>query len=363
MDEILYIGITQSFFAGLMIATKKPQQISDRILAAWLFLICFEMIIIVIDKNITEISAFTVIPFTYGPLLYYYIKFISIESYKFKHSFWIHFIPFVIFFILSVIYRDKPVITLHKFFKPDTYITLRMMYSSSFFISITTYSIAVIVHIFKHQKNIKNLFSYTSGKYTLNWLKTVIICFYATYLLMFTSGGAAIWSNKFSIDPVFLSHFGLTFFAFAFSFYGFKQPGIFTEIEQKSVKSKSKYQRSGLKNKDIDKYLEKIIDYVTKDKAFLNGDLTIQDVSEQTNIPRYYITQILNERLKRNFYTFINEYRIEEVNKRIVKKTYDKLTIIAIAYDCGFNSKSSFHTAFKTITGLTPSQYKKQNLI
>lgn len=358
MEWILYIGLSQSFFAGLMIAIKRPKQLSDRILAAWLFLISIEMLISLINKNFIEISAFAVIPFTYGPLMYYYVIYLTKENRKFNHHFWVHFIPFAVFFILSVIYRDEPVINMHRFFKTDSYITLRMIYSFSFFVSITTYSIVVFVLIDKHQKNIKNLFSYTSEKITLSWLKFVSICFYITYVLMFSGGGIRIFVKNLTYDPIEFSYFGLTFFAFAFSFYGYHQAEIIHNKNGEEEKKEHRYERSGLKEKDAERFLEKLIAYMEREKPYLNGDLTIHDVAEKIKIPRHYITQIINEKLNKNFYTFINEYRINEIKKMISSKEFDHLTLIAIAYDSGFNSKSAFHSAFKSITKMTPLEYK-----
>ena len=95
-------------------------------------------------------------------------------------------------------------------------------------------------------------------------------------------------------------------------------------------------------------------------KPYIDADLTIQDISESLNIPRHYLTQIINEKLNKNFYQFINEYRVEEVKKLLSDKDYQKFTITAVAFEAGFNSKSAFNSAFKEITGMTPTEYKVQ---
>lgn len=91
------------------------------------------------------------------------------------------------------------------------------------------------------------------------------------------------------------------------------------------------------------------------DKPFLDGNLTIHDLSAKTGIARHHITQVLNERYKRNFFTFINEYRVKEVIERFSNPKYNKYTILAIAMDAGFNSKTTFNSIFKSQTGLTPA--------
>lgn len=96
-----------------------------------------------------------------------------------------------------------------------------------------------------------------------------------------------------------------------------------------------------------------------EEKPYLDGDLTIQDISNKTGIPRHYITEILNAKHGRNFFTFINEYRVKEVINRINDPKCQHYTILAIAFDAGFNSKSTFNTFFKAYTGKTPSEYRR----
>jgi len=363
--------MTQSFFAGLMIATKRNPQAADRILSAWLFLIATEMLFALVNETVIPLYEFVFIPFTYGPLLYLYVKFLTIENLKFKWNYWLHFIPFLAVFISAIVFHGRPVIKLDDFFAMDPFLSFRLIYGLSFYISITTYSIVAFVLIRRHENNVKDLFSFRSTRVTLSWLKVISISFYVTYVLVFIVGVYVIFKQELPYDPTIVSYFGLTFFAFAFSFYGIKQPGIFHQLyhERKSpvlkegeLESNAKYERSGLKEADAEKYLNRLLKYMDTRKPHLDIDLTIQDIAESLDIPRHYITQVINEKLRRNFYQFINEYRVEEVKKLLGDKDYKKYTLTAIAYEAGFNSKSAFNSAFKEITGMTPSEYReKQN--
>ena len=369
MNEILYIGITQSFFAGLMIATKRNPVIADRILATWLFLIALEMIFALVNETVLPLYEFVFIPFTYGPCLYLYVKFLTIENIKFKWQYWLHLLPFIAVFTSAIVFHGRPVIKLDNFFANDPFLSFRLIYGLSFFISITTYSIATFVLIRRHEKNVKELFSYTSARITLSWLLVISIGFYVTYVLVFLVGVYVIFKKELPYDPTLVSYFGLTFFAFAFSSYGIKQPGIFNELyaEKKTITRKIelkepdiKYERSGLKEADAEKYVNKLLKHMEVRKPYLNVDLTIQDVAESLSIPRHYLTQVINEKLNKNFYQFINEYRVEEVKNLLKDKDYQKYTMTAIAFEAGFNSKSSFNNVFKEITGMTPSEFKEK---
>ena len=367
MEPILYIGITQSFFAGLMIATKRGPTKADRILAAWLFLIAIEMGFALINESIVPLYEFVFIPFTYGPLLYLYIKYQTIEDIKFSWKYILHFLPFLLVFVSAILFRGRPVMRLENFWDTDPFLSFRLIYGFSFFLSITAYSVVAFVLINRHQRNMKNLVSYTSGRITLSWLLVISISFYVTYVSVFILGMYVIFAGDQGYDPTIPSYFGLTFFAFAFSFYGFKQPGIFREILiEKKPREQSleegydaKYERSGLKEKDARKFLNQLLNYMEKSKPFLDVDLTIHDVSKALDISRHYLTQVINGLLGKNFYTFINEYRLEEVKKLLVDEEYSKFTLTAIAYEAGFSSKSSFNSVFKNSTGMTPTQFRE----
>jgi AraC-like DNA-binding protein len=365
IDPVLYIGISQSFFSGLLISTKKPVTIANRLMAAWLFLICTEMIFALINSNVLEMYSFQFITFTYGPLMFLYVRFMTNPNRKFNWLALLHFIPFAVFFTVSVIFRSESLVRdLRSFFLPDRFISLRIVYGTSFFLSITVYSVLAFIEIKRHQDNLKNLISYTSGVITLNWLKVVSISFYAAYFILFILGGLNMIGNYIPFDPYFVIFGFIALFSFVYSFYGIKQPVIFGEDlndDNTNKKDTEKYVKSGLKEKQAQDFLQKLISYVEKDKPYLDRDLSIHHLSLRTGIPRHYITQILNENYNRNFFTFINEYRVKEVIERFSDPKYNNYTILAIAFDAGFNSKATFNSIFKSQTGVTPSEFREKS--
>ena len=365
IDPILYIGISQSFFSGLLISTKKPFTTANRLMAAWLFLICIELIFALINSTVIEMYSFQFITFTYGPLMFLYVKFMTNPDRKFNWLSMLHFIPFVVFFTVSVIFRSEPLVRdLRSFFVPDKLISLRIVYGTSFFLSITVYSVLAFIEIKRHQDNLKNLLSFTSGVITLNWLKVISISFYAAYFVLFILGGLNMIGNYIPFDPYFVIFGFIALFSFVYSFYSIKQPVIFgQEIKPNDddKKNTEKYIKSGLKDNQAKDYLKKLISYVEDNKPYLDRDLNINDLSLMTGIPRHHITQVLNEKHKRNFFTFINEYRVKEVIERFSDPKYNHYTILAIAFDAGFNSKTTFNSIFKSQTGLTPSEFREKS--
>jgi AraC-like DNA-binding protein len=131
--------------------------------------------------------------------------------------------------------------------------------------------------------------------------------------------------------------------------------------DEDDKKETEKYSKSGLKENQAAAYLNRLISYVEDNKPYLNRDLSIHDLSLMTGIQRHHITQILNEKHRKNFFVFINEYRIKEVIARFSDPKYKHYTILAIAFDAGFNSKTTFNSIFKSQTGLTPSEYREKS--
>ncbi len=367
MEAILYIGISQTLLAGILIALKKPRMIANQILAALLLLICIEMIIFLINDTILGLYTIRILPFSYGPLLLLYARYMTSEKPSFEPRFLLHFVPFLIFLVASIIFIDQPVMSgTRGFLEFDGFFSFRIVYALAFFISITAYSVATFLEIRRHQKRLRELVSFSSGKITLQWLKGLSITFYAAYIIMFIFGGVDIFTGFMPFDPYETSFIGLTILAYLFTIFGFHQPSIFEEVVKVHIPvvelnledtEQKKYARSGLKKKDIAQYIKMLENHLEKDKPYRDRELTIFDLSDQLQIPRHFLSEVINEHLGKNFYTLVNEYRVEEVKKRMADPAYKHLTILAIAYDAGFNSKSSFNTIFKQKSGMTPSEY------
>ncbi|MGF1923861.1 MAG: helix-turn-helix domain-containing protein [Bacteroidia bacterium] len=99
--------------------------------------------------------------------------------------------------------------------------------------------------------------------------------------------------------------------------------------------------------------------YMADEKPFLNASLTIQEVSKAIKVPMRELSVLINHHLDQHFYDFVNNYRIAYAMDMLKDPSKDKVTILEILYEAGFNSKSSFNTAFKKHTGYTPTEYRK----
>ncbi|HPE82278.1 MAG: helix-turn-helix transcriptional regulator [Aequorivita sp.] len=134
---------------------------------------------------------------------------------------------------------------------------------------------------------------------------------------------------------------------------------IMAPAEMVHLSQQKKYKTSGLNNEMIIEYKKQLIDYMEIEKGYMENTLSLGTLSDKLNIPKQYISEILNMHLNTNFQDFVNGYRVEAFTKKMGQSEYENLTLEGIAYEVGFNSKSNFYTAFKKAKGLTPSEYRK----
>ncbi|WP_255297651.1 helix-turn-helix domain-containing protein [Anaerophaga thermohalophila] len=98
---------------------------------------------------------------------------------------------------------------------------------------------------------------------------------------------------------------------------------------------------------------------MNSEKPYLNPNLTLPQLSNELNIPTHHLSKVINENFEMNFFEFVNHYRIDEVKKKMSEPETNSLSLLGIAYESGFNSKSAFNRVFKNITNMTPSEFKK----
>jgi AraC-like DNA-binding protein len=169
----------------------------------------------------------------------------------------------------------------------------------------------------------------------------------------------------------------LTAFIYWISYSALTQPSIFSVIKGYAGKQDAnlpvlpklvvhrpakKYSNSGLSEDAITAIQSTLEEMMSRQKPYLNPELTINDLAAMVNCNRHHLSQVLNEGLRQSFYDYVNHYRVEEARQLLLDPSREDHKIASIAYDAGFNSLSTFNDVFKKITGTTPSQFRKDML-
>ncbi len=410
-EGLLYIGFSQCVFAALVIFSRKRKATHERVLIWWLLAIALKFLVLILkmyhDEYFDAEFATGLIPFTFGPFLYLYTRFLTDEDARFRLIDFKHFAPFFVFtFLYFAYFRERVSFEEDNFLGNDEYLWVRMLFAVCIVTSVVVYASLTSIQIRNFLKNFRHKFSFESGRQRIYWLRFINICFIATNGIYLVAGGLNAVGYKKMVDVDLLSGMGLIFLAYAISFFGLKQKGLFknssnefstyhnelpekTDMQTATTELKNILQENNIKasedlekniadeeqnktqpaadvvkkplvnDEDMHRMLKRLLEFMDTDKPFLNPELTIQELSGRVNIQKHHLTFIINNGLHKNFFNFVNEYRVEEFKKKAANTNYDHLTLLAIAFDSGFNSKSSFNNIFKNITGQTPSEYKK----
>ena len=367
LDAFLHINIAQTLFAAILIVvTKRPLNITDKLLSTWLIFVMCSFIMKLINIDFQDQFEFdmigrgAIITLSFPSFLYLYVKYLISGVDKFKPFDLVHFLPFVFisFYVLSLSYYNP---NFSNLLYSNGHIGLLLIVFGVISIAIfTLYGYYTIRLLNKYRKTVDNLYSFHNTNISLKWVWTLVLIFYSYYFLAIIING---FNKFFEIDfrmsniliPVY------TFFIYTISFRGYVQPKLLAQKEEtEDNKPTESYQKSGLKKSDANKYAKMITKLMQEEKLFLNPEVNLNEISRHIGIPQHHITQVLNEQLNKNLYTFVNEFRVNEVIRLFNIDKYNNWSIIAIAFETGFNSKSSFNTFFKKFTGKTPSEYRKE---
>lgn len=390
---LCYVGLSQAVFATLLLFTKRPIGLPDKIMVFWLLTIALRFWLVAngIQHQPFFDIAFSdaLIPLTFGPFLYLYSKYLITEQKNMPLKDFVHFIPFVFLSIYFLVLRNST----FEIATVDYGITLNLL----FLISVMVYSSLVFIQLRKYRKSVRfNLFSYDTSSNRLFWLNYVAVISVATYAVYFVYMLLELPGLSTQYNLQFISSLGLVVFSFSVSYFGVNQVAIansqsnithygmrnmasdfidkyfsiskigrfknISEVYREALEQNSK-EGDSEKDETITLIKKGQIDFLKKhmeeERPFLNSMLTLQDLADQTNIPKHQLTILFNNYMGLNFFEFVNQYRLEVVKQKLLNPKYEHYTIMAIAYECGFNSKSTFNTLFKESTGQTPSKWKK----
>ena len=369
LPTITVLTILISLFLSLFLVTVKTKhKVSNRLFALFLILTAIDistnlgdLIMVSLNKKIFISSFF----FLQLPTFYLYILSVCYSDFKLKPKHLFHCIPFLIANLVFIprFYAVDFASKISFLEKSNSMLEIQFNHILVLF-QIVVYFVAVFMLLRKAKKIYLENYAGASME-SLTWLfqfTVVLSIFYSIALLKNIF--------KFTQYP-FISEWlkiGLFVFELIIIFWylykALNNPNLFRSIDSKlklveSIISEENNSDTILENeKAQNEDLQKLQQYMISEKPFLDPSLTIQDVAIATKIPVRELSLLINHKLEQHFYDFVNAYRVENAMAILKDSTKNKVTILEILYEVGFNSKSSFNTAFKKHTGTTPTSYR-----
>ncbi len=297
-----------------------------------------------------------------GALIYLYVRACTEKNFQMKPILWLHFIPAllaILYYFPFLIESGEEKVAYYNRYIQKFVLGVPPWTSLLKSILATVYFVLALRLIAQYKKYLSNEASSIDVTYH-RWL----LLFSSSSLLPIL--GMIFWGffggSQEVITVILTLIFGFVFSVYAVAlikpqiFHTF--PNQIVEIEAKDVQ-RQKYESSSLQDAKKEKFIKKLLTYMETEKPYKEADLTLSTLAEQVNIPAHYLSQVINEKMNNSFLDFVNSYRVKAAKKMLKDVDYENYTIIALAYEAGFNSKTAFYSAFKKFTNTTPSAFRK----
>jgi AraC-like DNA-binding protein len=347
---------------------------ANKWLSAFVFIMCLSFISNYLRLSGLQLNAGYILKMLYSlqfllsPCLYISVLFFTSPQKKYKFIDGVHFLPFIVYTLLEYAMaglNESLIKTkLFSIFNHSDFLIEDLLIVQGI-----VYSVLGLKRILNHQKKIQ-LFASSVAGIDLNWLKHFI------YILIIA---LIAWINDALIFIPYLTSTTTLIYAIALFFmayFSIKQKTVFNfskneladieaivqpDVENNLTQKKSKENR--LSNQQLVELKDKLNKLMEEEKFFLDNELNLTKLAQKLQVSTHDASFLINEFTGTNFYTYINNFRVDEAKRLLSSSKIEELNILGIAFSAGFNSKTTFNTTFKKVTGLSPTDFVKKQQI
>ena len=370
---IIVAGAAQGVFLGMLflvraIGKKKDRRMPDALLAALMFAFSVNIFHAAIIRPLLVSRGFTYAslePFQllFGPLLYGYVRsLVSPASPRFRLR------PAVV--TLSAFLLIAACVTVAGIYTPFAG-SARRAFDACAWVAALGYLFHYLAKtlrmVHRHQRIVRDEFADDRGV-DLAWVRLFIFVF-----ILVESAWALllVWIIHENLSPHFgyVNAFVSSLVVYALGFRALLQrPDVtLSEISGDGDRdgdrdqAAGKYGRSSLGDGELAALKTRLLGAMADKRPWLNSELNLQDLAECAGMSRHTLTEVLNRSCGMNFYDYVNAWRVDEFKRRVILPESDRMTLLAVALDSGFNSKGTFNAVFRKSTGMTPSAWRNAN--
>lgn len=348
---------------------RKVNIIANRLLAVFLLSVAIILIAgpVLSQKFVQQYPILFVLfdspVFTIGPVIFFCISyFVSPAKTLRKKELW-HFLLPTLLILWTLFFPFLPI--QEKSTDPGaTPATLNVtILLVIVMLPLTVYWILTYKKLVKHQKNVP-LFASSTETVDLAWLRFFLWGLAGMMVAWFSE---MVWANTIvrAISTcIYLAA------AFYLAYFALQQGEVFSEKPQEILELKTIIEE----NEQIDVPKKQIVtdeqltvlkdrlnNLMQSEKPYLDSSLSLSKLAQLMQIGTHELSYLINTCFEDNFFNFVNRYRVEESKRLLLSGDYQHLSMIGIAFEAGFNSKTAFNTAFKKMVGMSPSEFQKQN--
>jgi AraC-like DNA-binding protein len=378
IDFLLLVAAAQGLFLAVLIFHKHRALYANRFLGSLILLYsCMLLHMAAYDlglygTHLVLVPMVVGFAFTMGPLHYFYVKYLTLPGRRFRRRDRLHFIPVLAFEAACV-----EAFWFHggRLFGLGGEVmgiqTGMLLLNWVLMIQAAAYMLFSLKILRPYGAAIRGEFS-TIDKVRLDWLQAITWMVLAFLGVFFAENVLLLSGINFS------NYFNLTSFLMAVYVYVIGYMGLFksevfenpsTAVSMRRLMHSGpgesfegpgeKYEKSGLSDERAEACLQSLLRLMEEKRPYTDPDLTLAGLAERLDMTSHNLSEVINTKIGQTFFDFINKYRVEKVARDLRDPDKRNLKLLALAFEAGFNSKSSFNSIFKRFTGRTPSEFRQ----
>ena len=351
--------IAQGVFAALVLLFQRTNQKANRYLSLlvldfslWLCDTFFRVANIYRqDPDFYFLPIFFSLAF--GPLIYFYTRSMTERDFSFQLKHGWHFLPVFIQASLYVFlqFQDYP-------FRRWFWMEVHFPYTYNLEFNLTL--ISILIYLFLSMRAIRNYQHWIKNQYSeisainLNWLKMVLGTMIVLSFFWLIDAYLRSFLEYYPAQPYSAIIMGIAILLLAAGSL------LQTDLLGKGIVSTPSLPDASASWTPDESLLQQIKTEMEKNQHYLNPDLSLETFAAQLQLPARQVSTQINKGMGMPFIDFVNDFRVEEVKQHLLKQDLPHLSLLGIALESGFRSKSTFNRVFKKSTGKSPSEYQKQ---
>jgi AraC-like DNA-binding protein len=375
----LLLGIAQGLFLALLLATRRENAAANRVLAGAMvaFAVFLAEVVLYASDHFRSVPFLIGISqpviYLFGPAIYLYARTVSGGPERPGRHALLHLLPAAAVFLYLLPFYLK------SGADKIAFVEALMRNGAPFDVQIiqwlklphgAAYTLVTFGVLARYRRRLEENFS-TLDRINLSWLRHVLIGVMLTWavaIVHFGLGLAGVQILDADLSPASLV---LVVIVYMIGILGLRQPDVFWPQESVDFKEKSpkevslltsaKYRKSGLDPAKAVSLEKALLALMEEHKPHEDSGLTLQNLSDRLGVSLHNLSEVINARLGMSFHDFVNGYRVEDAKRHLLDPKLAHQTILAVALDSGFRSKSTFNKIFKRFTGATPSEFRREN--
>ncbi len=373
---VLLLASAQSFLLAVLIFQKRHAVYANRFLALMMFACGLSVLHMLLqdngfyDKFPFFLYAILGVPFLVPPSHLMYTRYLVSDSGEFSGRDWLHFLPAAAVELLVFVV----VLTFHGFIalppgEDAALVPLPFRIYNWVLVIFGVGYTSVTLHMLAGYSQTAKEVTSSLESVRLGWLRYLTLAAMSAWIIFLVEN--TLMSAGINVSNFLITSICAGIYVYSIGYYGLLKSEVFSTPAVRSVmaeiigsasgkgSSSRKYERSGLDDDTSEFIASKLIDIMEREKPFTEPSLTLAQLAGMLSISPHNLSEVINTKFGRNFFDFVNGYRIDAVKKDLADPSKNDLNILSIAFDAGFNSKATFNSVFKQATLLTPSEYRR----